>query len=462
MRFFLNVIYEFKKSRNAFGTTLSAVRKTLEENNWNQKRILFHFKDINDAAEEKSTVHSKMIRKYPQMEQYWNSDHKYHAARSSFVCGNPPRIVTVKPHQHSHFTNFPGWKEGKAEYMRADHEITDEMIQDICDKIPKPYTFYEAVVVLDGIDWFGGCNLSPAIEWSVVKSEQEAGNWPQEPTVDEAFSEYQSNSVRLAKRFDMGLELALQIELTDKQGMDDALKIITMFEKQFGSPVKQYVRARGSWEERSAWREKSEKAQHFFDLWTKTIGENLSLLYKREREGLKNSQKSVSRKTMQKRFLENNHLYRHKMRRWDDYGWHKALPWNYQCHIELMVNQKQQENTKYNLSYGNVNIPVNVMQKQTAANRYTPANGMSVHCYGCNFDIVCNVLVEDFISDAGDCAGEIAFLVFEEFLHRFEEEAVPEIAEIYGKTPEIFVQESYARDYIHNERCIAGIIEVPG
>lgn len=460
MRFFLNVIFDFKKSQNAFGTTFLAVRKILEENNWNRERILFHFKDINDAVEEKSTVHSKMIRKFPQMKPYWNSDYEYHAARSSYICGNPPRIVHTKPHQHSHFTNFPGWKDGKVEYMPADDAITDEMIQAICKKIPRPYSFYEAVVVLDGVNWFGGCDLSPAIEWSVVQEEQQAGNWPEEPTIDEAFSEYQSNSIRLAKRFDVGVELNLQIELTDMKGMDDASKIISVFAEQFGSPVKQYVRARESREESKLWKEKAGKFQQFFDLWTKTTGEALSLLYQKEKKALKTSQKPVSRKTMQKHFLEDNHLCRQELRRWDDYGWHKVLPQNYQCYIDLMVNEKPQKNSKYNLNCRDVNIPTNITIKYSSANRFTPANGMSLHCYGCNFDIICNVLVEDFISDTGDCSGEIAFLIFEEFLHRFEEEAVPEIVKIYGKTPEIFMQSSYARDYIHNQRCIAGIIEV--
>lgn len=460
MRFFLNVLFEFKKSQNAFGTTLSAVRKIMEENNWNRERILFHFKDINDAADEKSTVHSKMIRKYPQMEPYWNSDYEYHAARSSFVCGNPPRIVAAKPHQHSHFTNFPGWQEGKAEYMPEDDAVSDEIIQSICEKIPRPYSFYEAVVVLDGVDWFGGCNLSPAIEWSVVEEKQEAGNWPQAPTVDEIFSEYQSNSIRLAKMFDLGLQLNLQIELTDTWGMEEALKIITVFADQFGSPIKQFVRSRESWEQRKAWRERAGKFQDFFGPWTETVRESLNLLYKRERENLKIS-KPVSRNTMQKHFLEDNRLCRHQLRRWDDYGWCMVLPSNYQCHIELMVNQKTQKNNKYNFSYLEINIPVVVMQKSPSVkNRYTPANGMSIHCYGCNFDIICNVFVEDFISDGGDCAGEIAFLIFDEFLHRFREEAVPEILKIYGETPKSFIQASYARDYINNERCIFGIIEV--
>lgn len=464
MRFFLNVIYEFEKSQSAFGTTLSDARKILRENSWSQERILFHFKDINDAAEEKSTVHSKLIRKFPQMEPYWNSDYEHYKARNGavFICGNPPRNVAVKPHQHSHFTNFPGWKDGRIVYMPDDDAITGELMEAICEKIPRPYSFYQAVVVLDGVDWFGDCDLFPAIEWSVAEEEQEAGNWSVEPMIDEAFPEYQSNSIRLAKMFDMGLELDLQIELTEARGMDEASKIIAIFTEQFGMPTKQYVRARGSWEERGAWQRRKKEMQQFFDRWQKETRETLSLLYEKEKEAFKASKKSVSRKTMQKHFLEENCLCRHKLRRWDDYGWYKVLPHHYYYHIELMVKQKPLEGRSSSQNNRCVNLPDSATQQYPHRNGYLPTNGMSMHCYGCNFDLICNVVVEDFGSEEGDPAGEIAFLIFDEFLRRFEEQAVPELAKIYGDTPETFVQPSFARDYIHNQRCITGIIDVPG
>lgn len=465
MRFFFNVLYNFDKSGSGMGTTLPVVRKILQENNWNEERILFHFKDINDAVEEKYTVHSKLMRKFPELASYWNSDYAYYKAthgRPSFVSGNLPQGKPVQPHQYSHFTNFPGWKDGKVQYLKEDAAITGERMEEICAKIPRPYSFYEAVVVFDGIDWFGDCDLSPAIEWSMVRKEQEAGNWPCEPGIDEAFPEYQSNSIRLAKRFDVGWELAIQIELTEERGMDAAAEVAARFAEQLGTPVKQYVRARESWEESGAWQGKKNEMQEFLDRWTERTRDALMHLYRMEKEKTDVPQKPVSRKTMQKHFLDRNGLRRHELRRWDDYGWYQILPHHYYYHLELMVNQKTQEHGRYILGHRDVNIPVNAVRSYPVDNLYKPINGMSVHCYGCNFDLICNVLVEDFVSDAGDPAGEIAFLLFEEFLHRFEAEAVPELARIYGDTPETFVQASYARDYIQNQRCIAGIVEVVG
>lgn len=463
MRFFLNVIYDFEKSPNAFGAAFAGAQKVLWENNWHQERILFHFKDINDAAEEKNTVHSKLIRSFPQMAPYWNSDYEHYLARNvrpSAVCGNPPAGVSIKPHQYSHFTNFPGWKDGRVTYLPGDDEITGELLKAVCEKIPSPYSFYEAVIVLDGVDWYGDCDLFPAIAWSVVKEEQEAGKCPDEPTIDETFSEYQSNSVRLAKRFDVGTELDIQIELTDKRGMDAALKIIEIFAEQFGTPTKQYVRARESRQECSAWRKKREEMQRFFDRWTGKTKETLTHLYYEKRENITAKTKSVSRKTMRKHFLEKNAFCRHELRRWDDYGWCRVLPQHYCYYLELMINENTQGNRKYVVGDANMNIPTCVDINYPMENRFTPVNEMSLHCYGCNFDLVCNVQVGDFLTDEGDRAGEIAFLLFEEFLRRFEEEAVPQLVKIYGGTPEKFVQTSYSRDYIYNQRCIAGLVMI--
>lgn len=473
MRFFLNVIYNFSKSENGMGATLPIVRKIMKENNWNQERILFHFKDINDAASEKNTVHSKMMRKFPEMAPYWNSDYAYYKAthgRPSASSGNLPEGRPVQPHQYSHFTNFPGLKAGKVQYLPEDAAVTGECMEEICARIPKPYSFYEAVVILDGVNWSGSHDMSPAIEWGVVKEEQEAGNRPCEPGLDEAFPEYQSNSIRLAKEFDMGAELDIQMELTDTWGMDKASEIIAIFAKQFGIPVKQYVRARGSWEERGDWQEKRKKLQQFFDVWTEKTRNALALLYREdkllyrtEKEKGACPKKTAGRKTMQKHFLEKSALRRHELRRWDDYGWYKVLPHHYYCHLELEVNPKPQ-NRGNSSDNRYVNFPTECTKPcpPQSGPRTGSYNCMYLHFYGCNFDCLCNVLVEDFISDAGDPAGEITFWLFEEFLHRFEAEAVPEIVKIYGDTPETFVQSSYARDYIHNQRCVTGIIEVSG
>lgn len=449
------------------GAVLPAVRKILRENNWSQERILFYFKDINDATEEKYTVHSKMLRKFPEMAPYWNSDYAYYQARNSraaFCYGNSLQSSFAQPHQHSHFTNFPGWKDGRVRYLPEDAAITGERMEEICAKIPKPYSFYEAIVILNGVNWSGAQEMPPAIEWSRVNEEQEAGNWPCEPNIDEAFPEYQSNSIRLAKRFDLGAELDIQMELTDTWGMDKASEIIAVFAKKFGTPVKQYVRARGSRGEGGGWQEKKEEMQRFFDSWTEAAGNALSLLYRAEKEKTR-PHKSVSRKTMQKRFLEKNGLRRHELRRWDDYGWYKLLPHHYYCHLELEVNPNPQENGRYHSYNRYMNFPTECIkpcpqQSGSGPKGSKPENCMYLHFYGCNFDCLCNVLVEDFVSDAGDAAGEIAFRLFEEFLRRFEEEAVPELARIYGDTPESFVQASYARDFIHNQRCVTGIIEV--
>lgn len=248
MRLFVNLLYNFKKS-DKLSDLLAVLQQVLEENHWEQQRILFDFQDISDAATESRTSHHKMLNAFPQMKPYWKSSYAEYCLHHLHP--------TVPPHSQSYISNFPGRRSGQPVFPAPDANIDFALIKDIFAKIPRPYSFYSALVVLDGIDWTGTCNLSPALDWISIygKTEEEdweAGYWPAGMDFDEICPFYQSNSVRIGKEWELNPEITVQIEVFPGQGLEQARQVEAAFVKYFGTPAKRYTRAVHSWE---GWRD---------------------------------------------------------------------------------------------------------------------------------------------------------------------------------------------------------------
>lgn len=418
MRMFFNVIFDLGKPRQQFPEILPAVRKVMETNNWNSQRRLFHFNDINDAAKEGQTTHQKMSKAFPQLTPYWRSSFEWHMARRG--------DHKESPHQFSFLSNFPGQIDGQPVFAPADDGLSEDLLEAVCAKIPRPYSLSSAVVILDGMNWYGDCNLSPTMNWTVYEKSADQdwgpGDWPAGLDLFEATPFYQCNGVVFSKEFSSAPELDIRIELTASHGILDARKIAEQFAAVFGPPTKQCVRAVHPWEERAAYRERIQQMQDFYTVWINKL--NMEIKGKQERINhiTFSAEKKVSRKTRQKRFLEINGLERHVLRRWDDRGWCKVLDHHFCLHIDLGLNPEA---------------------KDTGSARQQ-SNSIGLVCYGSNFQLRSTISVEDFQAPEGDPAGIFAFACFQLFLDRFAAEVVPKLASIFGETPETFVQDSYA------------------
>lgn len=410
MRLFLNAIFDLGKLKIPFSQVLPLVRRILSEHNWSTERILFHLEDINDASQESQTAHQKMAKAFPQLAPYWNSSF---AARKSQLINS-----RAQPHQFSYFSNFPGRKEGNVVFAPEDTQVTDVLLEAVCAKIPKPYSFYGAVMVLDGIHWFPDTNVLPAMDWNIYgKTEEEnwdPGDWPLGLDFSETIPFYQCNGIVISKRFDMTPELDLRVELTESHDREEACRIVACFAEVLGMPGKQCVRAVHPWEEREEHHLRILQMQAFYDTWIRKVREDLqaeenSFLtqYPRETKG------SAGRKTLQNRFLKANGFQRHALRRWDDRGWYKRLAHHFWLHVTIEFHSGGRSQ-----------------------------DTLGIVCYGCNFQLRSGIHMQAHPSLEENPSGLLTFHCFQLFLSRFEAEAVPELAKIFGDMPKAFYQDS--------------------
>ena len=423
MRMFLNAIFDFKQKDNAFVTIPSVLREVLGEDGWTPERFLFDLYDVNDAASEGRTPHATLMKRFPQMRPYWhNTSDRFAAMNRKTVFSDEP-FPPTRPYGYGFFSNFPGRKEGRAVFWPDDPAIDMEMLERICAVIPRPCSFYSAIVVWDAIPWYSDSNLTPAlrnIQWGHGMEDFGPGEWDEQHDFYECCVGYQSNCLLLSNEFGTGPELEIRVELTDKHPMEDALVVVKRFAQRIGKPVKQCVRAVFPWEEREEIANKLDYMRPRFDAWRKSGMDKLAEIYHRaEKTPPANP---VSAKTLRKRFVEHNGFVRHDMCRWDDYGWSKRLPHGYWLHLDLSIN------------------PIA---------RYAGPVEIALICYGVNFRIKYGLSLHKDLGLPRDTpANEAAFKVFQAVLDRFQDEMVPQLVEVFGETPETFYQHSHVLEYM--------------
>lgn len=422
MRMFLNAVFDFKPKDRAFVTVPPVLREVLSEGDQTPGRLLFDLYDINDAASEGYTPHAKAMKRFPQLRPYWhNTSQRYAAMNQRPVWADAP-IPPTRPHGYGFFSNFPGRREGRAVFWPEDPAIDMNLLEEVCAAIPRPCPFYSSVIVWDAIPWYPDSDLTPAlrnIQLGHGLDDFGPGEWPDEHDFYECCVGYQSNCLLLSSRFGTPPELEVRVELTDKHPMEEALAVVERFARRLGKPAKQCVRAVFPWEMRDEIAGRLAYMRPRFDSWRKAGAESLADLYRRARE--MPPDRPVSARTLTRRFLERNGFARHDLCRWDDYGWCKRLPHGYWLYLCLSVNP-------------------------TA--RYAQPVNMGLICYGVNFQVNYHCSLHDDFGMRKDIpADEAAFQLFQEALNRFQEEMVPQLAQVFGETPDAFYQHSHAFDY---------------
>ncbi len=426
MRLFLNILYEFKKT-DKLSDILEQICAVLEENHWTQQRILFHLCDISEATSEGRTPHHALLKAHPQIAPYWTRSIPYPQSSVTQSIHLFPGQEEPAPTEHfdGYLTNFPGRKNGQPVFFPSDPAIDLSLIHDIFAKIPRPYTFYSSVALLDGIDWFGSCDLSPMMDWIILgrsrEEDWEPGDWPNGMDFDEPCPFYQSNSVRIGKDWGATPEVAVQVEILPGQEPALAKRVEDAFAKRLGTPSKRYTRAVYSWSEQEDCFEANRKMDEFFLAWSKKLHMESEKKYVTQKHA-PTHKKTLSRATMKKHFYTANKLEHYPLSRWDDKQcWCKELAHHYHLQVGLVMNPKPPQPGKF---------PVE-------------RNALYIECIGCNFELRDHLELKDFPADKdADTAASCAFEIWQDYLDRFETEVVPKLFALYGDTPPEFVYDS--------------------
>ena len=424
VRMFLNSIFDFKPKDKAFVTVPPVLREVLKENSWVPKRFLFDLYDINEASSEGHTPHAKLMKRFPQFRPYWHNTSDYFTAmnQKSILNRTNEPVPPARSHGYGFFSNFPGRKEGRAVFWPDDPTIDMDVLEEICAAIPRPCSFYSAIAVWDAISWYPDSDLKPAlryVQWRHDLEDFGPGEWANQHDFYECCVGYQSNCLLLSNEFNTGPELEIRVEITDQHPMDEALAVVKCFSQRLGKPVKQCVRVVWPWEMREEFVGRLAYMRPRLEAWRKSGMAELATLYRSAQENP--SDKPVSAKTLARRFVEHNGFARHDLCRWDDYGWCKRLPHGYWLYLTLSINP-------------------------TA--RYAGPVAIGLVCYGVNFRAEYNCSLHNDLNAPKDApADEAAFQVFQAVLDRFQEEMVPQLAEVFGATPETFYQHSHVHEY---------------
>lgn len=422
MRMFLNAIFDYKPKDKAFVTVPPILREVLGKGGWVPERLFFDLYDINEASSEGRTPHAMLMKRFPQLRPYWHNTSQRFAAMNQKPVWSDTPIPPTRPHGYGFFSNFPGRKEGMAMFWPDNPAIDMDVLEGICASIPRPCSFYSAIAMWDAIPWYQDSNLTPAlrnVQWQHGSDDFGSGEWADQHDFYECCVGYQSNCLILSNEFNTGPELEIRVELTDKHPMKEALTVVERFAQRLGNPVKQCVRAVFPWEMRGEIADKLAYMRPRFDDWCKSGMESLMELYSHAQKS--QPDKLVSAKALAKRFIERNGLTRHDLCRWDDYGWCKRLPHGYWLYLTLSINP-------------------------TA--RYAGPVDMGLICYGANFQMEYSCCPHrDFGMPRDTTADESVFQVFQAALNRFQEEMIPQLAKVFGETPEAFYQHSHVFEF---------------
>lgn len=411
MRRFLNAVIVVKQK---FSDILPMIYKIMEENQWVEERRLFFMEDLNDAKTENRTPHAMMCKAFPQMASYWHSAKKNKEKKAEY------------------FSNFPGYMNGKVVFMPENKEITRDFLKNMAAKIPKPCSFFQTNIVLDGIRWNKECNTDPAIDWQEVQNYPDNEFLPGEIYAGSFFIHamfYQSNSIFLEKGFDMKPELRILIEITEKFSRKEALAIVEEFQKVFGTPKQTYTKiytiSVPPWKDREYLIQQTKRMQEWYNLWCQETICKLREFIENKKVFMQKDIKTPGIKTLQKKFLKEQKLVPHNIRPWDDHGWCRQLVHNFWIYVELVVKPIEQNN----------------LCLENDRNNY-----MRISCYGDNFHLFDHISMRSFITDPSDIKRNLIFDGYALYLKLFEEEVVPKLAELFGDTDKTFYQESKEMD----------------
>lgn len=414
MRLFVNAVFDLKTK---YGDILADVSELMGKNSWENERTLFQLDDsVNDAKTESRTPHAMLCKAFPQMLPYWHDYEDYVREYGE--------LVNIKPIKPEMFCNFPGIVNGEIRYMTDDEQITNALMIQIAKKIPKPYSFYQAIIAFGGIRWYDDSNTTPTIDW------KETEHYPNGNILSGYIWEmgaiplcifYQSNGVFLSKMFDEKPEMSIRIELTDIHDRKDAWGIIRKFEEVFGKVTKVYTVAIPDADAKEDLKLRYEKMQKEFNGWCQnTLKDCKKYIESCVEKVHLGEEKEVSQVAKQKHFIRETGLKRHEIRRWDDYGWYKRMSHNYRAYVEIMDFSRNGLKNPYR---------------------------MRIHCHGSNFNLFDEVNLQSFFDKENELAIKVMYEGFAYYFKRFEEETIPMLEKNFGETHQAFYQESYEFDW---------------
>lgn len=422
MRRFLNAVIEVKQK---FPDILPMVYKIMHENQWVEERRLFFMHDINDAKNENRTPHAMMCKAFPQMTSYWHS------------------VEESQGHKEEYFSNFPGYIDGNVVFMPENEEFTRDFLKEVAARIPKPCSFFQTNIALDGICWYKDCNTTPALDWQETQFYPDEQFLPGQMYTNSFFFHamfYQSNSVFLGKRFDMKPEIRIRIELTEEHSRKEALAIVEKFQEVFGTPKQTYTKiytiAVSPWEEKECLLQRKNKMQQWYNRWCESAIIRLKGFAGCTMDSMPKDVAVPNIKTLQRRFVGAQCFVRHDIRPWDDHHWCKQLAHNFWLDVELGVEPVEPDNFRF--EHDNIN------------------NYMRLYCYGDNFHLYDHINMRSFIKAPWNIMGNLVLDGYALYLKLFEEEVVPKLAELFGDTDAAFYQESYEMDIYWQENLLGG------
>lgn len=184
MRIFLCVTRNLGKDV-PFQKTIPHVTGVLERLGLTYGRSLFAFQDTPNAKDVpfNRTSLGKLFKAYPELAP----------------CLRPPAISAPGIATASNFPAVSGLAYGSFPEVPG---LTPGTMAAIAEKIPRPYAFYSAAIVLDMVPWFGFADPRPALPYPLADAPcalDPVGN-----NYDASCGFYQSDCIVLDKRFDWG------------------------------------------------------------------------------------------------------------------------------------------------------------------------------------------------------------------------------------------------------------------
>ena len=424
MRHFLNAYIEVNQK---VPDILPMVYKIMEEHGWEEERRLFFLEDINDLEEENRTSHAMLRKAFPELTKYWHT-------------------LDSKWKWQGYFNNFPGYIDGKVVFMPEDKAVTRGFLADVASKIPRPCTFYQASLVLDGIRWFEDCNTEPEMDWRATRHYPNGNINPGEMIIDYFQDDtmfYQSNCILLDKLFDMRPALIIRIELTKEHSREEALGIVKKFQAVFGTPDKTYTKiftiSVSPWEGQEQLQKCQEGMQKWYNRWCEKTMSQLREKVKNRLTVVQVEKKTTTIPTLQKRVVKALGLGRYEIRPWDDRGWGRRLDHNFWLYVEIFAKPAEPGYYDYEIGISNC---------------------LRIYCYGDNFNLFDEIHMRDLVKAPWNVMAGIAFECYEEYLKQFEEDVVPKLAEVFGNTDNAFYQESYEFDHYWQDNLLGGWMDV--
>lgn len=225
IRTFLSVTVDLKK-QVPYQETVNCLLEFLEEQRLSPGRMMFAFQDVPDTTAPvfARTATGKMVKAFPQLGKYVRPD------------GLAKTHITTT-------SNFPAVKGLAYRIPQADEKLTSELLASVTKKIPRPYSFYSAAVILDSIPWFGSTNPVPALSDLLTDADCALDSVGNNYNADCTY--YQSDCIVLDRRFDWGTSrnpVHLRFEVTAPAGMEGitpnnvsrADEIVSRFVKRYG------------------------------------------------------------------------------------------------------------------------------------------------------------------------------------------------------------------------------------